>query len=114
MSNTENNLLVLKQKLKDIGVRADKGTIGLIDNFVQNNVLCNINDANVWLSQDQLQPQLQLLLQQAGVESAIIMAQHNKKSCHFVYLRKNKIFEISSFTNFEENYKEKIKDLCQQ
>ena len=113
MPKKTGSLHVLKTKLKEIGVKADKGVIGLVDNFVKMNVLADITESRMWLCPEQLQPQLQDLLQQQGVESHVIISEVGRRSTRFVYLRKNKIFEISSLSSFEKNYQERLQELCQ-
>jgi len=104
------NLIV---KLAELGLDAKNCSIGLIDSFVSSNVLNDCAGSKLWRCSDPLKKEVETLIFQSGVEAAVLISENKKQSCRFVYLRKNKCFELSSLSSFEQNYREKIEDICQ-
>lgn len=87
--------------------------IGLIDNSVKKNVLDNISVLKLSVEEGYLDGNIRYELNRNKVECHVVKAENDIRTIRFVYLKSKNMFEMVSLESFQENYKKKIYELCQ-
>lgn len=87
--------------------------IGLVDNIVKRNVLDKISVLKLSVEEGFLDGNIRYELNRNKVECHVVRAENDIRTIRFVYLKSKNMFEMVSLESFQENYKEKIIQLCQ-
>ena len=79
---------------------------------VKKNVLDNISVLKLSVEEGYLDGTIRYELNRNKVECYVVKAESDLRTIRFVYLKSKNMFEMVSLESFQENYKNKIDELC--
>jgi aspartokinase-like uncharacterized kinase len=107
-----NGFNALLSVVNALNIKNLSSEIGLIDKSVKKNVLDNISVLKLSVEEGYLDGTIRYELNRNKVECYVVKAESDLRTIRFVYLKSKNMFEMVSLESFQENYKNKIDELC--